>query len=62
MAQTVKIVPVLEDGKLVYPASITNAIVDPKTRKTLDKLIDGYEALASDEYELSTEDIMLICQ
>jgi len=38
--KTVEIVPVLQDGKLVYPATITPAIVDPKSKVTLDKYID----------------------
>lgn len=49
MAKTVKIVPVLEDGKLVYPATITNAVVDPKTKKTLAQLLDEGFAVIVDE-------------
>ena len=39
MGKKVYIVPLLEDGELIYPPTITPAVIDPKTGMTLDDIL-----------------------
>lgn len=42
MSKKIKIRPVEVDGVVIYPPTITNAVIDPVTKKTLDKLIPTF--------------------
>lgn len=53
----VEIVPVLQDGKLVYPATITNAVVDPRTGRLLSDILKeaGYGIVVDEDIDPESE-------
>jgi hypothetical protein len=45
-----KIKPLMIDGELAYPATITQAVVDPRTGKTLEQLLKEGALIVVDDF------------